>query len=186
LKKIASILLLGILLFNLLGYRFIYSFLENAANQGVELKLDHDLYDESELISIRVPLDHLPYYSNSNQYDPVDGKMELNGIQYHFVKQKVSHDSLELLCIPDREATALQSAKNDFFKLVNDLERAGQGKTSGSSHGSSKNFSIDYFLLESLAFPPAVLSQSKKTRSNYDQSISSSYFFERELPPKSC
>jgi hypothetical protein len=186
LKKFASILLLGILLFNLVGYRFIYSFLENAADQGIELKLDRHLYEESELISIRIPLDRLPYYSNSNQYEPVDGKMELNGIQYHFVKQKVSHDSLELMCIPDREATELKSAKNDFFKLVNDLERAGQNKTSGSSHGSSKNFSIDYFLVNSLVFSAAVLSPSNKIISHYDKSTLSSYFFDRELPPKFC
>jgi hypothetical protein len=177
---------LGILLFNLLGYRLVYSYIENAADKKVELKLDQNSYDESELVSLSIPMEHLPYYSNSNQYERIDGRIEFDGIQYHFVKLRVYHDSLELLCIPERESFELQTAKDDFFKLVNDLEHAGQSKRSGSHPGSSKTFSTDYFVADALVIPPAFFLIQKKKISHYNISLLSSCLFDRDQPPKSC
>ena len=55
LKRIAAILLLGILLFNWFGYRLFIIFLENTENNKLEIRLDENNYDESELISVKVP-----------------------------------------------------------------------------------------------------------------------------------
>jgi hypothetical protein len=186
LKKLVSILLLAVLLFNLLGYRLVYSFLERSVDDALELRLDHHLYAESELITVRVPMDHLPYYSNSGQYEPIDGKIELEGIHYHFVKQRVYHDSLELLCIPDHESVQLQSAKDDFFKLVNDLEHASQGKKSGAHSGSSKDFSTDCFVLHSLVYSSTFFLPDKSNFSNINLTIPSYFLAEPDQPPRRC
>jgi len=61
-------LLLGILLFNQGGYRFVADYLEDKADQRLEAELDQDQYDATALISIKIPT-NLPYYSNSISYE---------------------------------------------------------------------------------------------------------------------
>ena len=183
-KKLASIVILAVLLFNLIGYRLVYSCLQHSADDAVELQLDRHQYAESELIAVKLPMDRLPYYSNSDQYLPIDGKIEVEGIRYHFVKQRVHHDSLELLCLPDHESVQLQTAKDDFFKLVNDLEHAGQGRKPGTHSGSSKIFSPDCFVMHSLVYGSVFFTPAKRIFSDISTAISSSFLVNRDQPPR--
>ena len=49
-KKIAAILLLGIFVFNLFGYRIWLSYLENKANRSLETAMENNNYNSDELI----------------------------------------------------------------------------------------------------------------------------------------
>jgi hypothetical protein len=118
--------------------------MEGKASSNLKARLDDHDYDESQLISIKVPAEHFVYYNNSKQFDRVDGQIEINGIQYQYVKKRLYQDSLEYLCIPNDDATKLKSAKDEFFKLVNDLQHPGQNKKSDSRSGS-KSFSLDTY-----------------------------------------
>lgn len=143
-KRVAAILLMGILFFSWYGYRILSSWLEDTANRQLEARLDEDRYDESQLISIKVPSSHLAYYNSSTQFERVDGQIEVAGVLYKYVKRRLFNDSLELLCIPNHAAMNLQSARNEFFQLVNDIQQHnGQSKKSDSH--INKNFSpTDY------------------------------------------
>ena len=143
LKRFASILLLGTLAFNWFGYRMLTGIMEQKAQSRLESQLDNEAYDPAELISIKVPAQHLSYYNMSGSFERVDGRVEMNGIQYKYVKRRLYNDSVELLCIPDQMAMKLQSAKDEFFKLVNDLQQNGRGKKTGSHANVSKNFTTD-------------------------------------------
>jgi hypothetical protein len=144
-KRTASILLLAILSFNYFGYRVLTSYLEDKANRALEARLDGNNYDESQLISIKVPAVRMAYYSSSHQFERVDGQIEIGGVEYKYVKRRLFNDSLELLCIPNATVMNLRSAKDDFFKLVNDLQRPGQDKKTDGHPGFSKSFSTDYY-----------------------------------------
>jgi hypothetical protein len=145
-KKIAVILLLGLLLFNWVGYEVYTAILQDNADKSMVANLDQNNYSESDLISFKVPATHLSSYVNSKEFERVDGQVEINGIQYNYVKRRFSEDSLELLCIPNKSATSIQCAKNDFFKLVNDIQRTGQSKKSDQQHNSSfKGFNAEYY-----------------------------------------
>jgi hypothetical protein len=144
---------MGILLFNWIGYRLFSSYIEGNANSELEAQLDNNGYDESELISIKVPAVHLCYYTPSIQFERVDGQIEIGNVQYNYVKRRLYNDSLELLCIPNREAMKLHAAKDDFFKLVNDLQYTGQGKKSNSRPGDFKDFSVDQYIVNDLLKP---------------------------------
>ena len=61
------------------------------------------------------------------------------------MKQRLYNDSLEFLCVPNHSLTNIEHAKNDFFKLVNDLQQAGQSKKAGDHNTSSKSFSAEYY-----------------------------------------
>lgn len=149
-KRLAAILLLGILGFNWIGYQLLTTYLEGRADKQLEARLDDNHYDDSQLLSIKVPT-HLSYSSPSLQFERVDGQVEVKGILYKYVKRRIFNDSLELLCIPNQAAMNLRAAKNNFFQLVNDLQHNGQGKKTDPHPGSSKGpSSPEYIATHSL------------------------------------
>jgi hypothetical protein len=100
-KRIIAILLIAILLFNWVGYQLYTAIMEQRADNTLIASLDENNYTESELISIKVPAVHLSYYVNTKEFERVDGKVEIAGVQYNYVKRRYINDSLELMCIPN-------------------------------------------------------------------------------------
>jgi len=156
---------------------------EDKANRQLEARLDQDRYDESELISIKVPSTRLSYYNSSTQFERVDGQIEVGGVQYKYVKRRLFNDSLELLCIPNHAAMNLQTARNQFFQLVNDIQQHnGQGKK--SSHSTSKNFSpTDYETVASITVSPLDYTIKSPMFRDLAPTLSSSYLLTVEQPP---
>jgi hypothetical protein len=110
----------------------------------MEQKLDNSEYNESQLIEVKVPLD-LPYQTNWSEFERFDGEIEIEGVHYKYVKRKVFNDSLILLCIPNESKMKLQSARDEFFKLVNDLQHPSQNKKSDGNSLSVKNPITEYY-----------------------------------------
>lgn len=132
-KQVLSILLLFAAVFNLGGYGLFMACMEESANKKLDQALNDNSYDSSTLITIKVPLKNLPYYTNSATYQRQEGRIEIAGVQYNCVKQRMYKDTLEVLCIPNNAATKLCQARNDFYKLSNDLENASKkGKPSAN------------------------------------------------------
>jgi hypothetical protein len=185
LKKIAAILLLGILLFNWMGYRFLTSYLEERVNQQLDARLDNNNYDESDLISIKVA-NNLPY-TNSKEFERVSGQIEIAGIQYNYVKIKVAADSLELLCIPNHDVTRMRASKDEFFRQVNDLQRNSQGKKADNHSASSKSFSVDsYTANDMLSLDHPDFTNVGKAYQLYSFFLPSCYSPIAEQPPDIC
>ena len=122
-KRAAAILLLFIFLFNWFGYRVLSDYLQHRADTQLESQLDQHQYNEASLIEIRVPL-NMPYQNISSDFERYDGEIEYNGIHYKYVKRKVANGELVLLCLPNENRMRLQNARDEFFKLVNDLENS--------------------------------------------------------------
>jgi hypothetical protein len=144
LRKFAAILLLVLFLFNWFGYQPLISFLEEKANMQLETQLDKNNFDESQLVSVKIPAHYFSGYVNAKNFERADGQVDINGIIYNYVKVRVYNDSLEMLCIPNNAAMKLSSAKDSFFKLVNDLQHRGNKK---SNPGFYKNISTDYLAI---------------------------------------
>jgi hypothetical protein len=174
---------MGILFFNWYGYQLVSSFLQDRANHGLEARLDENRYDESQLISVRVPLTTLSYYNSSTQFERVDGQIEIGGVQYKYVKRRIFKDSLELLCIPNQAAMGLQTAKSNFFQQVNDLQQhSNQGKKSNS--GVIKNFSsTDYYKTDGFFAMGLPFSTELPQSFKPAPVIASSYVMTAEQPP---
>lgn len=92
-------------------------------------QLDAHQYSDHELFVVKVPL-YLPYLSNRNEYERIDGEMEVDGIYYNYVKRKVCNDTLFLLCVPNKDKTHFYHARNEYAKQAN-------GIPSGEEHGRS-------------------------------------------------
>lgn len=128
-RRLTAILFLSVFGFNLAGYQLVIGYLQQQQDTRLVAQLDQMEYSHEQLISIKTPLT-LPYYSNSEAYERVDGTIEMEGIEYRYVKRRVFNDSLELLCIPNWGKEQLQSAKLEFFKLSNDWTSSQGGKKS--------------------------------------------------------
>ena len=113
------------MLFNLFGYRWIFSAIENKATANLEQKISSGEYSDDQLIEIRIPL-NMPYYSDKD-YENVYGETDFNGEHYRYVKRKVSGNTLYLLCLPNKEKTNIAKAENEFTKAVNDVPASKQG-----------------------------------------------------------
>jgi len=119
LKKIVAILLLSLTVFNLAGYRWLFSLLEEKATEKLEQKISAGDYQEAQLLEIRIPLS-MPYYSDK-EYENIYGETDWNGVHYRYVKRKVSGNTLYLLCLPNKEKSSLAIIKNEFTKAMNDV-----------------------------------------------------------------
>jgi hypothetical protein len=128
LKTAAAILLSGILFFNWFGYRVLNDFMQGRANLQLQSQLDLRHYDESQLISLRLPATRLAYYNNSAFFERVDGQIEINGVPYQYVKRRIYNDSIEYLCIPNHAVLNLRHSGEDYFRLINDIQRSRQGQ----------------------------------------------------------
>ena len=144
-RSIGAALLLSMLLFNWFGYRLFIGMLETQANTALEAQLDENRYDESQLISIKIPVRYLPYYTNSSEFQRVDGQIEVGGIQYKYVKRRIYRDSLEMLCVPNHTAMQLRTAENEFFRFSNDLTHE---KKPGDNPHARKYFSVDNYTVQ--------------------------------------
>jgi len=152
LKKTAAILLLGVLLFNWCGYRWVLNWMEQKADNQLVAKLDRHDYNESQLIEIHIPL-NLPYLTTQADFERCDGQVEVNGQHYNYVKRKIDNGQLVLKCIPNETRQHLQSARDNFFKLVNDLQQDRPAKKSTDTNtGAFKNVTGDYDNQQAPAF----------------------------------
>src|SRR5690349_5031318 len=111
--------------------------MESKSDFALEAKIDKNDYDESSLIELRVPL-NAPYLAeNTSGFERYDGELELDGVHYKYVKRKIVDGELVLMCLPNKSKTELQNSREEFFKLVNDLNHTQtKGKTNTTSFKS--------------------------------------------------
>jgi hypothetical protein len=179
-KRIASILLLTLLLFNWFGYRFLISYMNDKADARLEAELDENKYDDSQLVSLKIPVKYISYFSSSTTYQRVDGQILVNGIQYKYVKRRIFNDSLEVLCIPNQEAMNLKTTQNEFFRFSNDLQ---QGKNPGSHPVQGKRFFLHSFIVLDPFHVEGLCCRILKSLSYYSGNIASRYAPTAEQPP---
>jgi hypothetical protein len=143
LKRLATIVSLGLLLFSLGGYRMLLGYMESASDRAFQANLYEDVYDEAMLLHIKV-LASTPYGSNAEQYENATGEVDINGVTYHFVKRRFFKDSLELWCVPNMEKIGIRNARDDFFRLAGDYNASSSTQKSSNQHTVLKFSILDF------------------------------------------
>ena len=105
----------------------------------LESKIANNQISDQHLITIKTAL-NLPYYNNSPQFENFTGSIEVNGVEYEYVKRRVYNDSLELKCYPNLSKTFVKNAKNELFKLSTETPLSSKSKKSAPI----KNLLPDY------------------------------------------
>ncbi len=118
-RKIASIVLILLLLFNVLGYYGLFMGLNYQNKQQLIQRLDLSDYNESETVTLKIPIS-IPYAIDSKEFERVDGEFEHQGEYYHLVKQRLSQDTLYIVCIKDNNSKRIHQALEDYVKTFTD------------------------------------------------------------------
>jgi hypothetical protein len=134
-KKLAAILLLSIFTFNMVGYQFMFNLMANKSDAALELALDSQGYKDEDLICIKQPT-NLPYYTDTKEFQRIDGEVEMNGVKYKYVKCRIYNGNLEMLCIPNKAKMQIEQSKNDYAKVAHDFQQDTNKKNSGSNNKS--------------------------------------------------
>lgn len=129
-KTTASISLLVLLLFNCIGYRLVTHYADQHHTRQLEARIDQQHFDEADLLEISVPLD-LPYHADWQDFERFDGEVEVDGVHYKYVKRRVYQGKLILLCLPNTARMHIQTARDQFFRLINDLNHSSENGSSG-------------------------------------------------------
>ena len=183
-KKLGAILFLGILLFNGFGYRLVSNYFDQkAASQLVNL-IEENNYDESYLVTIKTPI-NLPYYANNPQFERVDGEIVIKGIVYQYVQRRIYNDSLELKVLPNQDRLHIKNAREDFYKLAQDLSNNGTDKKSVPLGKSTAKFiSFDYITQNNSWHLVPANSAKVTTGYRYAARLISNYLTVQGPPPK--
>jgi len=157
--------------------------MEERNNSRLEAQFDDNNYNESDLISLKVPATHLYYYNTSRSFERVDGQIEIKGVLYKYVKRRLYNDSVELLCIPNIGSMQLRNAKDNFFKTANDLQNTAQNKKA-PTHSVQKNPTICFCPINRISLGyELVFSRLKRTNSYYFH-FPSPLISQPDQPPK--
>lgn len=117
-KRTVAILLILLLMLNVVGYYGFFAGLKYHNALQANQRLDNDLYDESDAITLKVPLS-IPYYGNTD-FERVNGEIEHNGEFYRLIKQKFSNDTLYIVCIKDLDSKRIHGALVQYVKTFSD------------------------------------------------------------------
>jgi hypothetical protein len=129
-KCLVAIVMLFLFLLNVLGYYGVFVGLRHINVRELVQKLDDNSYKESETTTFKIPLT-VPYYTDSRDFERVDGEFEHNGEVYRLVKQKLSQDTLQIVCVKDNESKKINQVLADYVKTFTD--KPGQSKQNTKS-----------------------------------------------------
>lgn len=177
-KKSAAIFLLLIFLFNTIGYKAFFFYLERQADARIEARIRTIDELDKRLITVKLPI-NLPYQTDWREFESVDGEMNYKGVTYKYVKRKVMRDTLILLCIDHKEKSQLEKRSSDYFKKVNDLTSESNKKP------VLKQAKTDYYqeVKDLMAASWAILHKENQTP-DFTPPIATGYSLMAEMPPE--
>jgi len=129
LKRIITILLLFLFLLNALGFYAIFMGIEYHQARWQNARLDEDQYADDQAITIKVPL-AVPYAADQEEFQRVTGEFEHEGEVYRLVKQKLTRDTLVVICVKDVTGKKIRQALSAYVKTFADhpINTKSQGK----------------------------------------------------------
>jgi hypothetical protein len=168
-----------------MAYRLLVSWLEDRANTKLEFSLDNGQYNQLDKIVLKIPITHLSYYNSSLEFIRQDGKIDIDGNAYRFVKMRLRGDSVEIVCVPDyprRNSLALQE---HFVRWNTDSQQSEQGRKSGNHHRAYKIITSEYDTAGRQSIPaiPCIFITKKIVHYHFHIAIQSSPVIENPPEP---
>lgn len=131
-KQLTAIFLFVLFLFNLAGYRVLFHYLDTKSGARYEAIIDKELYDDSNLFTIRVDM-NMPYQTEQSAFERIDGEITIDGKVYQYVKRRIENGQLVLLCLPNQHKTKLEDAKKKYVEWSNDITTKKSPKENGKN-----------------------------------------------------
>eukprot|EP01031_Cornospumella_fuschlensis_P019153 gene19153-23464_t len=136
------ILLLGLLLYNMVGYSIAY-LLEEKNSIGDAHYVERHPYSKD--IVLKLPVD-VPYQTNWDAPEPTEGKIEHEGEFYQMVSRQLINDTMYVHCEYD------QNSRERFMDLVSNINDQVTGNTAESQKEAPstvlKSFLKEYMMTQ--------------------------------------
>lgn len=127
LRKAISILLLGLLLYNLVGYQLLFYWRTQALEQEISSTIDQGEVDESQLLVFKVPVP--VYHQTDKDFERAEGSFEYQGHYYEMVKWKLENDTIYTYCLRNEQKRVLVDKLSDHVEThVTDLKSSKPSK----------------------------------------------------------
>ena len=107
-------MLLGLLLYNLVGYQVLFFLRVQALQTEISSTIDKGQVDESQLLVFKVPVP--PYHQTNKNFERVEGRFEFEGHYYEMVKRKLENDSIHIYCLRNIEKRVLVNKLSDHVQ----------------------------------------------------------------------
>jgi len=125
--------------------------------------------NEESLLSIRVATTLPPYANDSREFEWADGEVLLDGVVYKYVKRRIYKDSIEYLCIAHEGRMKVENAREQFFRLCNDLQSSSTQNKKANSVAKPFSFEavaqgLPSVCSEQVAQPAAIPLLNEKNR----------------------
>lgn len=124
-KKVLSVALLVVFLFNVGGYYLVFWALRAHTDRQINYRLDSNQYHEDETIEIKIRV-AFPYPLQAQDFQRVDGRFEHGGEFFRLVKQKLQNDTLYIVCIRDHQTRQLVNTMHNYIELTQAVPLTGQ------------------------------------------------------------
>lgn len=122
-----AFLFMFILLFNIIGYKLIIAYYEFKSQNQMASIIQAQKYNQEDLISLKIPV-NLPYSPNNQEFENFEGNIDINGINYQYIKKRIYKDTLEVVCIANYLKTYIQQSSKNIEK--GNVESTNAGKKS--------------------------------------------------------
>lgn len=122
---------------NILGYYGVYMGARFQMGQQICERFAVGDYQHNAEVTIKIPLT-MPYTANTD-YERVDGEFNYQGNVYRLLKQKLTSDTLLIVCIKDAQSKKIDTALEDYVKTF------ANNPTNGKDHSKTTTDSVkDY------------------------------------------
>jgi hypothetical protein len=138
-RKLISILFITLFLLNVLGYYGLFIGLHYQNSRLVNQQLDSENYNDEETLTIKMPIT-IPYATDSRDFERVTGEFEYHGEFYRLVKQRLTRDTLHIVCVKDSQSKRIHQALATYVKTFSDKPVDGQQNTSKSTTDFIKDY----------------------------------------------
>lgn len=180
LRQIATISLLCLFLFNIIGYRLIVYMRLQQADEHLEATLDNKTYNEADLFLVKIPI-NLPYQTNWSGYERVDGEVTVAGETYKYVQRKVEKDTMYLQCIRHIEANTIAQKVNDYLSKTTDVANH---NTSKKGNNNAAKFAAEDFVNHITEWQILTMTNSKIYNAYIHNTTTTSYLQQLIRPPQ--
>jgi len=151
LRKLISIIFITLFLLNVLGYYGLFVGLQYKNSQAMNQQLDSGIYNEEEAITIKVPIT-IPYATDSRDFERVTGEFEYNGEFYHLVKQRLTRDTLHIVCVKDQDSKRIHQALESYVKTFTDKPVDSQQSSAKSTNDFIKDYLVQTLSIHQVSF----------------------------------
>jgi hypothetical protein len=119
-RSAVSILLISCFLVNIVGYKLFFYYQLSLADSRINARIESLDESDTNLFTVKIPI-RLPYHTDWDDFESVEGEMSYKNTTYRYVKRKVQRDTLILLCIEHREKSIIEKTSHDYSQKLNDV-----------------------------------------------------------------